>query len=137
MRNEFFGVQRFMTYAKSLANGYPFAALGGKSEVMDVIEPGKVAHGGTYCGNSVGAAAAAATLEILETTDALASIHERGRKLMTGIDDVLSRAGELMLLHPAMFSFILGIRKPPRISDVLKADCALRAAVCINAPAGY
>jgi glutamate-1-semialdehyde 2,1-aminomutase len=124
--NEFFGVHGdLMTYAKSLANGYPLAAIGGKREVMDVIEPGNVAQGGTYCGNTVGAAAAAATLEILETTDALACIHERGRRLMIGIDDVLIRAGEphIMVGHPAMFSFILGISEPPReFRDVLNLD---------------
>lgn len=124
--NEFFGVHGdLMTYAKSLANGYPLAAIGGKREVMDVIEPGNVAQGGTYCGNTVGVAAAAATLEILETTDALACIHERGRKLMIGIDDVLTRAGEshIMVGHPAMFSFILGISEPPReFRDVLNLD---------------
>jgi glutamate-1-semialdehyde 2,1-aminomutase len=124
--NEFFGVHGdLMTYAKSLANGYPLAAIGGKGEVMDVIEPGNVAQGGTYCGNTVGAAAAAATLEILETSDALACIHERGRKLMIGIDDVLTRAGEphIMMGHPAMFSFILGISEPPReFREVLNLD---------------
>jgi glutamate-1-semialdehyde 2,1-aminomutase len=124
--NEFFGVHGDpMTYAKSLANGYPLAAIGGKREIMDVIEPGRVAHGGTYCGNSVGAAAAIATLDILETTDALACIHERGRRLMLGIDDVLNRAGEphIMVGHPAMFSFILGLSEPPReFRDVLKLD---------------
>jgi glutamate-1-semialdehyde 2,1-aminomutase len=127
--NEFFGVQGdIMTYAKSLANGYPLAAIGGNNEVMAVLEPGKVAHGGTYCGNAVGAAAAAATLEILETTDALDCIHERGRRLMIGIDEILTRAGEahVMVGHPAMFSFILGMSEAPReFRDVLKAD-ALR-----------
>jgi glutamate-1-semialdehyde 2,1-aminomutase len=124
--NEFFGVfGDLMTYAKSLANGYPLAAIGGKKEVMDVIEPGRVAHGGTYCGNSVGAAAAVATLEILESTDALTCIHDRGRKLMTGIDDGLNRAGEphIMVGHPAMFSFILGITETPReFRDILDID---------------
>lgn len=124
--NEFFGVHGdLMTYAKSLANGYPLAAVGGKSAVMDVIEPGKVAHGGTYCGNTVGAAAAAATLEIIETTDALECIHARGRRLMIGIDEILTGAGESHVLvgHPAMFSFILGTSEAPReFRDVVEID---------------
>jgi glutamate-1-semialdehyde 2,1-aminomutase len=37
---EYFGVHGdLMTYAKSLANGYPLAAIGGKREVMKIIEP--------------------------------------------------------------------------------------------------
>ena len=105
-----------MTYAKSLANGFPLAALGGKKEVMDVIEPGKMAHGGTYCGNVLGTAAAVATLEILENTEALKTIEGRGKQLMEGIHAVLSKAGEEHTLVgvPAMFSFILGISQPPR-----------------------
>ena len=64
---EYFGVKADLaTYAKALANGYPLAAIAGMDEVMSVIEPGKVSLGGTYCGNIPGAAAADATLEILE-----------------------------------------------------------------------
>ncbi|MDH5605844.1 MAG: aminotransferase class III-fold pyridoxal phosphate-dependent enzyme, partial [Anaerolineae bacterium] len=65
---EYFGIQAdLVTYAKSMGNGFPVAAFGGKKKFMDAIGPGKVAHGGTYSGNTVGMAAAAATLEILET----------------------------------------------------------------------
>ncbi|HLE52112.1 MAG TPA: guanitoxin biosynthesis PLP-dependent transaminase GntE [Anaerolineales bacterium] len=114
---EYFGVKGdLMTYAKSLANGFPLAALGGKKEVMDVIEPGRMAHGGTYCGNVLGTAAAVATLEILENTEALKTIEGRGTQLMEGIHAVLSTAGEEHTLVgvPAMFSFILGLSQPPR-----------------------
>lgn len=114
---EFYGVKGdLMTYAKSIANGFPLAALGGKKEVMDIIEPGRVAQGGTYCGNVLGTAAAVATLEILETTDALKTISIRGEQLMEGIHDILSKAGEehTVVGAPAMFSFILGLSQPPR-----------------------
>jgi glutamate-1-semialdehyde 2,1-aminomutase len=114
---EFYGVKGdLMTYAKSIANGFPLAALGGKKEVMDIIEPGRVAQGGTYCGNVLGIAAAVATLEILETTDALKTISIRGARLMEGIHDVLSKADEehTVVGAPAMFSFILGLSRPPR-----------------------
>ena len=123
---EYFGVKGdLMTYAKSLANGYPLAAIGGSREVMSVIEPGKMAQGGTYSGNGAGAAAAAATLEILETTDALQSIHRCGERLMEGIDRLLTEAGieHAMTGVPAMFGFVLGVSEPPRdYRDVVKAD---------------
>jgi glutamate-1-semialdehyde 2,1-aminomutase len=113
---EFFGVKGdLMTYAKSLANGYPLAAVGGKQEVMGVIEPGRMAHGGTYCGNAVGCAAAMATLDILEQTDVLQTIAVRGHRLMEGIDHILDEAGlpHVVVGHPAMFAFVLGIDMPP------------------------
>jgi glutamate-1-semialdehyde 2,1-aminomutase len=122
---EYFGVKGdLMTYAKSLANGFPLAAIGGSNAVMGAVEPGRVAHGGTYCGNAVGAAAAAATLDILETTDALAQIQKRGQRLMQGIEDVLTEAGIEHSLHgvPAMFSFVLEPRGPVRdYRDVLRS----------------
>ena len=53
------------TYAKSLGNGLPVAAFGGKSEVMDVIGGGSVTHAGTFGANGVSMAAANAVLDIL------------------------------------------------------------------------
>jgi glutamate-1-semialdehyde 2,1-aminomutase len=107
---EHFGVKGdLMTYAKSLANGYPLAAIGGSNAVMSTIEPGRVAHGGTYCGNAVAAAAASATLEVLETTDALEQVQARGRRLMAGMGEILTEAGvdHEISGHPAMFGLTL------------------------------
>jgi glutamate-1-semialdehyde 2,1-aminomutase len=107
---EYFGVKGdLMTYAKSLANGYPLAAIGGSDEVMGTIEPGLMAQGGTYCGNSVGTAAAAATLDALENTDALARVQARGGRLMQGLDEIFTEAGvehEISGL-PGMFGITL------------------------------
>ena len=70
------------TYAKAMGNGYPVAAFGGRADVMDVIsfEPGGVTHGGTYTANLIALAAARATLEILDETDALETIFDVGRR---------------------------------------------------------
>lgn len=126
---EYFGVQGdLMTYAKALANGFPLAAIGGKAEVMDVLGSGGVGHGGTYCGNAVGTAAADATLDILETTGALETIARLGERFMDGIGGVLSEAGveHVVTGHPAMFSVLLGIDKVPRdYRDVIGSDVAL------------
>lgn len=114
---EYFGVKGdLMTYAKSIANGFPMAAIGGSREVMMTIEPGDTAHAGTYCGNVVGTAAADATLEIIETTDALDTIAKRGQRLKEGIGEVLSEAGidHVVLGPPQMPSFVLGTSTPPK-----------------------
>ena len=114
---EYFGVHGdLMTYAKSLANGYPLAAIGGSEAVMSTIQPGALAQGGTYCGNAVGAAAALATLDVLAHTDALEQIRARGTRLMQGLEEVFTEAG---LEHeisgvPAMF----GITLQPQVRPV-------------------
>ena len=47
---------------KSLAGGFPLAALAGKREIMDLLHTGPVMHGGTYNANVVVVAAGLATL---------------------------------------------------------------------------
>jgi glutamate-1-semialdehyde 2,1-aminomutase len=113
---EYFGVQAdLVTYAKALGNGFPIAAFGGKAEVMDTIEPGRVAHGGTYSGNVAGAAAADATLEILENEPVIETIFERGQRLMDGIDQILTDADipHSLIGLPSIFGLILGIDEEP------------------------
>jgi glutamate-1-semialdehyde 2,1-aminomutase len=113
---EYFGVQAdLVTYAKAMGNGFPIAAIAGKEEVMMVVEPGRVSHGGTYTGNAVGTAAADATLEILETEPILETLFQRGQKLMDGIHDILTRVGipHYVTGLPPMFSFILGVEEEP------------------------
>lgn len=113
---EYFGVKAdLVTYAKAMANGFPIAAIGGKRAVMEVVEPGRVAHGGTYTGNVVGTAAADATLELLETQPIIQTIFQRGRQLMDGIHEILTRAEipHAMSGLPPMFSILLGAEEEP------------------------
>lgn len=113
---QFFGVQAdLVTYAKSLGNGFPIAAVAGKDEVMMTIEPGVMAHGGTYSGNSVGAAAAVATLEIIESEPVIQTINQRGKLLMSGIGEILSDASlpHVLLGVPPMFGLQLGTDQAP------------------------
>jgi glutamate-1-semialdehyde 2,1-aminomutase len=126
---EYFGVKAdLVTYAKAMGNGFPIAAIGGKEEVMMVVEPGRVSHGGTYTGNVVGTAAADATLEILETQPIIETIFQRGQKLMDGIHEVLTRAGipHFVTGLPSVFSFILGTdEEPTDFRAYLQGDAAL------------
>ncbi len=126
---EYFGVRADLaTYAKSIANGFPLAAIAGTDEVMSVVGPGSVAHGGTYVGNIPGAAAADATLEILEKQDILGCIAQRGRKLMAGLDRILTGAGipHAMMGPPQMFGFVVGLDTPPRdYREALTSDLEL------------
>ena len=100
------------TYAKSLGNGYPIAALGGKREIMSIIGHG-VAQGGTFNNNKPGVAAAYATLELLEKLPVHATISKRGQRLMDGIEKIFKEAGIPACIngYPAMFSFAVGVEK--------------------------
>ncbi len=126
---EYFGVKAdLVTYAKAMGNGFPIAAIGGREKVMGVIEPGRVAHVGTYTGNVVGTAAADATLEILETQPIIETIFERGQRLMDGIHEILTLAGipHFITGLPPVFGFILGTDEEPiEFRDYLEGDAAL------------
>ena len=123
---EYFGIQAdLITYAKAMGNGFPIAAIAGKEEVMMTIEPGELAHGGTYSGNVVGAAAADKTLEILEEQPILETINQRGKALMSGIDDILTEQDIPHVLTgvPSMFGIFLGKDEEPRdFRDYLDGD---------------
>jgi glutamate-1-semialdehyde 2,1-aminomutase len=113
---EYFGVKADLAaYAKAMGNGFPVSAVAGRDEIMAVVEPGRVSHGGTYCGNIVAATAAAATLEIIETQPVIESIFANGQRLMDGIRTILGRAGAPHVVTgvPPMFSVLLGKDEPP------------------------
>jgi glutamate-1-semialdehyde 2,1-aminomutase len=125
----YFGLQAdLVTYAKAMGNGFPIAAIAGKEAVMMTIEPGSMAHGGTYSGNVVGAAAADKTLEILEEQPILETINQRGTALMTGIGEILTEAGipHAVTGVPSMFGICLGKDEKPRdFRDYLAGDAEL------------
>jgi len=133
---EYFGVKADLaTYAKSMGNGFPVAAIGGKAEVMDVLGYGSVGHGGTYCGNVVAAAAADATLEILEQEPIIKTISEYGQLLMDGIDEILTRAGipHFLTGPPPMFSILLGLDEEPKdFRDYCQGDDDLYERIAMN-----
>lgn len=111
------------TYAKSLGNGYPIAAFGGRREIMSIIGHG-VGHGGTYTNNKPGVAAAHATLRLLQEKPILQTVRERGTRLMNGLQDIFEENGIPVVMSgfPAMFSFALGIREVSCQRDWDKSD---------------
>jgi glutamate-1-semialdehyde 2,1-aminomutase len=133
---EFFGIKAdLLTYAKAMGNGFPIAAIAGKEDVMMTIEPGAMAHGGTYSGNVVGAAAADATLEILENEPVFETIDERGKTLMSGIGDILTEAGipHVVTGVPSMFGILLGKDEEPQdFRDYLAGDGELYEAISMG-----
>jgi glutamate-1-semialdehyde 2,1-aminomutase len=96
------------TYAKSLGNGFPVAAFGGKAEVMDVIGSG-TSHGGTYTANTVAMAAADAVTRLLVEEPVLDTMAKRGQRLKSGLDEIMNDVGipHIMTGHPNMQGFII------------------------------
>lgn len=76
-------VPDLITSAKSLAGGFPLAALTGRAEVMDAALPGGL--GGTYGGSPIGVAAANAVLDVVEKE----KLCERAETLGTMMTDRL------------------------------------------------
>jgi 4-aminobutyrate aminotransferase len=67
------------TMAKSLAGGFPLAAVTGRAEVMDAPAPGGL--GGTYGGSPLGIAAANAVLDVIEEEDLCNRANQLGSRL--------------------------------------------------------
>ena len=133
---EFFGIQAdLVTFAKAMGNGFPIAAIAGKEDVMMTVQPGAMAHGGTYSANVVATAAADATLEILETEPVIETINQRGRALMTGIGEVLTEAGipHVVTGVPPMFGIMLGSdQEPYEFREYLEGDGELYEAISME-----
>ncbi len=115
------------TYAKSLGNGIPVAAFGGKSEIMNVIGGGSVAHAGTFGGNGVSMSAANAVLDILNETPVLKDLSVRGQRLKQGMDKVLTEANlpHQMCGHPNIQGFLITERKVEEVRDLAHSDDAM------------
>lgn len=81
---EHFGVvPDIMTVAKGIASGMPVSAVVANREIMDRWQPGS--HGGTYGGNAVGTAAAAATLDVMRDERLPENAASMGEMLIGGL----------------------------------------------------
>jgi 4-aminobutyrate aminotransferase len=72
--------------AKGLASGFPISAIAAGQELMSKAWPGS--QGGTYGGNAVAAAAAVATLDVVEQEGLVANAAEQGARLVEGLRKV-------------------------------------------------
>lgn len=111
------------TFAKAMGNGYPIAAFGGREDIMRIIET-RVAHGGTYTGHSVSLAAAARTLQILDETDALATIRAYGLAMQQGISEILTEKNipHCFTGEPAMGGLFFREKPPTNYRDWKTSD---------------
>ncbi len=128
-----------MTTAKSLAGGFPLAAVTGKAAIMDAPAPGGL--GGTYAGSPVACAAALAVLDVIEEeglcrrADAIGALmRERLQRLQN--DKALAGAiGEVRGLGAMLAMELVEDRDARRpaaaLTKALVADCAAHGLVIL------
>jgi glutamate-1-semialdehyde 2,1-aminomutase len=117
------------TFAKAIANGYPIAVLCGRADLMDRFNTrlaGDVMFGGTYNGHPLAAAAALATIEILEEDDR--AIHRRlfalGDRMRTGLESIVDRLGitAIPTSYGSVFVVYFTYRPVRSFDDALTSD---------------
>lgn len=97
---EYYGVvPDLATVCKGIASGFPISILCGRADIMDHADPMRLAQGdhvrmtGTFSGNSLSCRAALATLHELRRPGTYEGLFDKGRRLMQGLSDAMSRAG--------------------------------------------
>ena len=103
-------VPDLVTFGKVVGGGMPLAAVGGRTEVMDLLAPGgPVYQAGTLSGNPLATAAGLATLQLAD--DAVyASVAERAQAIGEVVSAALSEQGVPHRVQRAgsLFSLMFG-----------------------------
>jgi 4-aminobutyrate aminotransferase/(S)-3-amino-2-methylpropionate transaminase len=82
-------VPDLVTSAKGIAGGFPLAAVTGRAEIMDSVQPGGI--GGTFGGNPVSTAAALAVFDLIERDGLIAEAQRVERAFFARIGDWASK----------------------------------------------
>lgn len=81
------------TLGKALGNGFPIAAVGGKSEIMDMLSPeGKVYQASTYAGNPISVSAGISSVKTMNKLKSklYPRLEKNCTKLVSAIHDLAS-----------------------------------------------
>ena len=83
------------TFSKSMANGFPIAAFGGKRSILQSASPPR----GTFNSNPVSTAAALATITELENKTNYENLYKVSKALMNGLKDAISDSGVAAIIQ--------------------------------------
>ena len=86
-------VPDILVMAKGIASGLPLSALAARRELMERWTPGS--HGGTYGGNAVACAAAAATIQVLRDEGLIKNAAAMGTMLLAGLRQLQEEYSEI------------------------------------------
>jgi len=97
---EYYGViPDLVAYGKALGGGYPIGAFGGRADIMEMVNEHRIGGddyvwmASTLGGNPISTAAANATLAVFRTPGTYESLHQLGRYLRDGMQQVLAQRG--------------------------------------------
>ena len=115
------------TLGKALGNGFPIAAVGGKSEIMDMLSPeGKVYQASTYAGNPVSVTAGVSSIKTMNKLHSklYPQLEKNCTKLVSAIRDM---ATDMKTPHQinsisSMFQIFFTDDKVVDYSSAKKAD---------------
>ena len=110
-----------LLFGKSIGGGLPLAGVTGRAEIMDAVPSGGL--GGTFGGNPLSCAAAAAVLDVVDDEDFLARARALGDRLRSGLDEIAAKRpeiGEVRGLGP-MLAFEFVEREPTRAKAAVAA----------------
>jgi glutamate-1-semialdehyde 2,1-aminomutase len=79
-------------FAKGMGGGFPVAAVGGKAEIMQLVDDGRVSVAGTYSGNGIALAAVSATLDYLKQPGLYEAFYQKCDRLREGLDRILRQS---------------------------------------------
>ena len=105
-----------MVFAKGIASGFPMAGIATKADMFQSLKPGSI--GGTYSGNTLGCAAACATIDAIKEDNMLDNATQRGRQLVEV--NSLFLQPQISLLRDAGFCFIAEIIEIQRVISMLQ-----------------
>ncbi len=123
--------------AKSLAGGFPLAAVVGKAQVMDSVAAGGL--GGTYAGSPLGCAAGLAVIEVIEKEGLLARGTEIGKRINKRLAALAQRnpsIGEVRGLGPMIAMEFFKDAKPrapaPELAKAIVAEGAKQGLILLS-----
>ncbi|MGH9130122.1 MAG: acetylornithine transaminase [Acidimicrobiales bacterium] len=115
-----------VTIAKALGNGMPIGACWARAEVAGAFRPGD--HGSTFGGQPLAAAAARATLTVMEAEDVPGRARSAGARLATGL------WGMPGVTRVRGRGLLLGAVLEPGLSARAVTAAALERGLVVNAP---
>ncbi len=128
---EYYGVvPDLCALGKIVGGGFPLAAVAGRDEIMKHFDKGRVGEDrfvqqvGTLSGNPIAAVAGLATLEVLREPGVYERVFATGRRLMSGLQEIMDEAGipARVTGEPPMFEVFFTAAPIENYRDILKAD---------------
>ncbi len=126
---ELYGIEADITcLGKIIGGGFPLAAFGGSTEIMDHLAPvGQVYQAGTLSGNPVATAAAAATLDLLAEPSAYEKLESSASTLEAGLKQAAKKADVATTINRvgSILSCFFTGKPVQNFTDVQGTDIAL------------